>query len=143
MAWSTPKTDWYGEVNVEGEYQGDRFNAVDYNRIKNNIDYLHDLSLEMYEPYTYTNMGNDKSPGDFFYADEIMNIEQAFTQLVANTFPRDYGTSPTYSANGNTMDFNELNRLESAILNFYNILTNQKQGLRHFTWNFGFRGVLQ
>jgi len=35
--WITPKTDWYGERDEEGVYSGDRFNATDFNRIKNNI----------------------------------------------------------------------------------------------------------
>ena len=37
MSWSTPKTDWNGET-VDGVYPGDRFNAVDFNRIKNNLE---------------------------------------------------------------------------------------------------------
>ena len=48
MAWITPKTDWYGEV-VDGVYVGDRFNASDYNRIKNNLSYLRELAVQMYK----------------------------------------------------------------------------------------------
>lgn len=140
--WTTPKTDWHGETSSEGVYTGDRFNAEDYNRIKNNIQYLHDLALELYEPYTHEDMGNDKDPGNFFYADEIMLMETNFENLVENTLNRDYGTTPIYYANGLTMDFNELNRLESAILNMNELLSHQKQGVRHFTWNFGFRGFM-
>ena len=44
MAWQTPKTDWYGKV-IEGVYVGDRFNAVDYNRIKNNLIYIYKEKL--------------------------------------------------------------------------------------------------
>ena len=37
MAWTTPKTDWYGVTNPsDGVYTGDRFNAVDFNRIITN-----------------------------------------------------------------------------------------------------------
>ena len=32
MAWKEPKTDWTAD---------DRFNIQDYNRIKNNLEYLH------------------------------------------------------------------------------------------------------
>jgi hypothetical protein len=35
------------------------------------------------------------------------------------------------------MDFEELNRLESAILDLYNRLTNQSEGRRMLTWSFG------
>ena len=33
MAWINPKTDWT---------KNDRFNYSDYNRIKNNLNYLHE-----------------------------------------------------------------------------------------------------
>ena len=39
MAWETPKTDWHGSTNSEGVYTGDRFNASDFNRIKNKLFY--------------------------------------------------------------------------------------------------------
>ena len=48
--WTTPKTDWYG-VSEDGVYRGDRFNAVDFNRIKNNLEYLRDLAQTMYEEF--------------------------------------------------------------------------------------------
>jgi hypothetical protein len=38
------------------------------------------------------------------------------------------------------MDFAELNRLERAILDLYDRLTNESEGRRMFTWNFGMRG---
>jgi hypothetical protein len=38
------------------------------------------------------------------------------------------------------MDYVELNRLESAILDLYNRLNNQADGRRNFTWNFGMKG---
>lgn len=139
--WTTPKTDWHGRTDSEGVYTGDRFNASDFNRIKNNLQYLYDLSILIYEPYSFTGLGNDRNPGDFFYADEIMTMESDFTAIVENTLQRDYGESPTYTANGATMDYVELNRLESAMLQMYTLLTNQRDGLRHFTWNFGPRGI--
>ena len=46
MSWSAPKTDWNGET-VDGVYTGDRFNAVDFNRIKNNLEYLRELAIKM------------------------------------------------------------------------------------------------
>ncbi len=27
--WETPKTDWYGFTNSNGDYEGDRFNSTD------------------------------------------------------------------------------------------------------------------
>ena len=59
MAWETPKTDWYGE-EIEGVYVGDRFNAVDYNRIKNNLIFLRDLAVTVYESFNIEAVSNDK-----------------------------------------------------------------------------------
>lgn len=142
MGWSTPKTNWWGRVDEEGVYSGDRFNAEDFNRIKNNLDYLRNLAIRMYEEFSLVSLGQDRVPGDYFYADEINQLEENLVTLNANTLQRNYGSAPVYFENGNTMDFTELNRLESAILDLYDRLNNQSEGRRMFTWNFGMKGGL-
>ena len=139
MAWTTPKTDWYGAV-VNGVYTGDRFNAVDFNRIKNNLVYLRDLAVKVYEEFSITAVGADKTTADYFYAEEINKMDQNLTTINAKTLKMSYGTAPTYSDNGRTMDYAELNRLEGAILDLYDKLTNQYEGRRKFKWNFGMGG---
>ena len=139
MAWITPKTDWYGEV-VDGVYVGDRFNATDFNRIKNNLSYLRELALKMYDEFTIHSLGEDRTPVDFFYADEINKLEENLNTINSNTIKRSYGVAPTYTDNGNTMTFTELNRLESAILDLYDRLTNQSEGRRTLQLNFGMKG---
>ena len=141
MAWQTPKTDWYGEV-IEGVYVGDRFNAVDYNRIKNNLIYLRDLAITVYEGFNIETVSNDKTTADFFYADEINAMERNLDTINNNTLKRNYGTRVTFSANGNTPVYTELNRLESAILDLYDRLSNQSEGRRTLTFNFGMKGGL-
>lgn len=141
MAWQTPKTDWYGEV-IEGVYVGDRFNAVDYNRIKNNLIYLRDLAIMVYENFNIETVSNDKTTADFFYADEINAMERNLDTINNNTLKRNYGTRVTFSANGNTPVYTELNRLESAILDLYDRLSNQSEGRRTLTFNFGMKGGL-
>ena len=141
MAWQTPKTDWYGEV-TEGVYVGDRFNAVDYNRIKNNLIYLRDLAITVYESFNIETVSNDKTTADFFYADEINAMERNLDTINNNTLKRNYGTRVTFSANGNTPVYTELNRLESAILDLYDRLSNQSEGRRTLTFNFGMKGGL-
>lgn len=141
MAWSTPKTDWNGET-VDGVYIGDRFNAVDFNRIKNNLEYLRELAIKMYEEFSIQSLGSDRTPKDFFYADEINTLEDNLKTINNNSLQRSYGNVPVYVDNGNTMDFKELNRLESAILDLYEKLTNEYEGRRMFTWNFGMKGGL-
>jgi hypothetical protein len=141
MSWITPKTDWHGET-VNGVYSGDRFNASDFNRIKNNLEYLRNLSLKMYDEYNFGWLGDDRNVGDYFYADEINILEQNLTAINAHTVKESYGTAPTYTDNGNMMDFTELNRIESASLDLYDKLTNQHDGRRMLTWNFGMKGGL-
>ena len=141
MAWQTPKTDWYGKV-IEGVYVGDRFNAVDYNRIKNNLIYLRDLAITVYDSFNIETVSNDKTTADFFYADEINAMERNLDTINNNTLKRNYGTRVTFSANGNTPVYTELNRLESAILDLYDRLSNQSEGRRTLTFNFGMKGGL-
>lgn len=140
MAWTTPKTNWNGDSAADGTYIGDRFNAVDFNRIKNNLDYLRELAIKLYEEFSINALGSDRTPADYFYADEINQLEENLTTINNNTLKRSYGTAPTYVDNGNTMDFTELNRLESAMLDLYDRLTNESEGRRMFTWNFGMKG---
>ena len=142
MAWETPKTDWHGSTDGEGIYTGDRFNATDFNRIKNNLDYLRELAIKMYDEFSIVFLGSDRTPVDYFYADEINQLEENLTTINNKTLKRSYGNPPTYVANGNTMDFAELNRLESAMLDLYGRLTNEFEGRRLFTWNFGMKGDL-
>ena len=139
MAWETPKTDWFGQM-VDGVYVGDRFNATDFNRIKNNLSYLRELALKMYDEFTIHSLGEDRTPVDFFYADEINKLEENLNTINSNTIKRSYGVAPTYTDNGNTMTFTELNRLESAILDLYDRLTNQSEGRRTLQFNFGMKG---
>ena len=78
--------------------------------------------------------------GDFVYADEINQIEDNFKRIAQFTFNRNYGSCPVYHDNDSFIDFRELNRLESAILDMYDRLTNQYNGRRTFTWAFGTKG---
>ena len=138
--WETPKTDWHYELDSEGLYVGDRFNATDFNRIKNNLEYLRELAIKMYDDFTIHALGTDRTPNDYFYADEINQLEENLNTINYNSIKRSYGTAPSYTANGNIMDFAELNRLEGAILDLYDKLSNQNDGRRTFTWNFGTKG---
>lgn len=137
MAWQTPKTDWHGAIDSEGNYIGDRFNASDFNRIKNNLTYLRDLASRLYDEFSIASLGGDRTPADYFYADEINQLEKNLDTINSNSLKRSYGTAPVYVDNGNTMDYVELNRLEGAILDLYNKLTNQYNGRRNLTFMFG------
>lgn len=141
MSWQTPKIDWHGAVE-DNVYTGDRFNYTDYNRIKNNLVYLRELAIKMYDEFSINDVGNDKTVAEYFYADEINQMEENLETINSNTLKREYGSAPTYVDNGNTPDYVELNRLESSILDLYDRLTNQSEGRRTFEWNFGVKGGL-
>lgn len=140
--WETPKTDWHYELDSEGLYVGDRFNATDFNRIKNNLEYLRELAIKMYDDFTIHALGADRTPKDYFYADEINQLEENLNTVNQKSIKGAYGNAPSYTANGNIMDFTELNRLEGAIFDLYDKLSNQNDGRRTFTWNFGMKGGL-
>ena len=141
MAWVTPKTDWYGSSDVDGNYIGDRFNAVDFNRIKNNLEHLREMANNLYKEISLVSL-DDKTPSDYFYADEINQLESNLITINNNTLKRSYGVAPQYVPNGNTMDFTELNRLEGAIFDLYSRLNHQAVNRRTLSWNFGIKGGL-
>ena len=86
MAWQNPKIDWYGRENPDGTYSGDRFNAADFNRIKNNIQYLRDIAVKMYDNFEIVSLGEDRTASDYFYADEINQIESNLEQYIKYFF---------------------------------------------------------
>lgn len=128
MSWITPKTDWVGT---------DYFNATDYNRVKGNLNELKAISLQLYQDYITSDLGADKDFTSLLYAEEINNIENFLESININTFPLAIGEKQVYVSNGKTMDFNELNRIESAILLLYNTFRVQKQNLQHLSFRLG------
>lgn len=140
MEWLPPKTDWHGESDPNGNYIGDRFNASDFNRIKNNLEYLRELAASLYEEFTLVSLGEDRTTADYFYADEINQLEENLQTVNDHTLKRQYGEPLLYVDNSSTMDFIELNRLEGAMLDLYDRLTTAADGRRTFTWNFGMKG---
>lgn len=140
--WITPKTDWSGNTSADGTYIGDRFNASDFNRLKNNLEYLREMAIELYKEFSIVSLGEDRTPADYFYADEINQLEDNLNTINNHTYKRAYGTTPKYFENGNTMDFAELNRLEGAMLDLYTRLSTQAINRRTLTWNFGIKGGL-
>ena len=137
MAWINPKIDWHGSTDSEGNYSGDRFNAADFNRIKNNLDYLRSMAIKLYDEFSIVSLGVDRTPADYFYADEINQLETNFNTINSHSLRQSYGDAPVYVDNGKTMDYAELNRLEGAILDLYIKLTNQYNGRRKFTFMLG------
>lgn len=132
MAWSTPKTDWI---------VSDRFNITDYNRIKNNIQWLLDKTEELLViALDYDEMGADKSG---YLGCPDFNIFNAFEDnidLVNHTvLYKDYGDTKTFYANGQFIDYVELNRIESATLGIKATVDGLEAGIsnKHLAFTLG------
>lgn len=129
MAWITPKTNWIS---------ADRFNIADYNRIKNNLEYLHEYAETLYLPFDFNDMGNNKDDyADYFYADEFNLFEDNLKILNQNVFTQDFGIAQRFYDNGPFIQYGELNRIESAILKIYELLGRQKAGLPKLSFRLG------
>lgn len=118
IKWEEPKTDWKST---------DRFNFSDYNRIKNNISYVYRKATELNKPFDIEDMGEDiKDYASFWNVIYFNAWENNIEALNNNVFRKDYGTKQTFYENGAFIQYSELNRLESAILNMKKILDAQE-----------------
>jgi len=106
--WINPKTDWTID---------DRFNIEDYNRIKNNLNYLHRKSEDIYGEYAIEDMGADViSHAGFWDVDTFNKFESNLETINAHMINADIGLKQTFYPNGVFIGHAELNRLENAIL---------------------------
>ena len=128
--WINPKTDW--ETNS-------RFDMRDYNRIKNNLDYLKELFLTLHPSVPWQNMGADKGYTDYPYADDINRFEDNLDTLNKNFINLEIGDKKTFYENQPFVDFNELNRIEKGIQVLYEHLygSSQSRPMLRFTLNGG------
>lgn len=128
-SWVAPKTNWKS---------GDRFNYQDYNRIKNNIQFLKEKANDLCRPFDIKNMGADieerkaRWPVIFFNAwEENLDI------LNDNILKKDYGEKQTFYENGVFIQWEELNRIESALSSMKDILERQAQEFRKISFRLG------
>jgi hypothetical protein len=129
MSWIEPKTDWTSQ---------DTFNFSDYNRIKNNIAYLRERAVKLVKPFEIQDMGDDMtSYAELFDASKFNILEQNLETINNNAYLKDYGTKQTFYDNGVFIAYAELNRIESATLDIYNMLGRQEIGLRRLAFRLG------
>lgn len=136
MAWITPKTNWSAGTGAS-PYDGDYFNAEDYNRIRNNLLFLTDLAEQMYHLTLTTSIGSQKTYSSWIYADEINAFEVRLEEINLQTVHLDIGTTKTYYENGKGIDAAELNRIESGCLALLDPLQNQAGGRRMLAFTLG------
>lgn len=127
--WTEPKTDWSST---------DRFNISDYNRIKNNIEYLRQIGNEVYKYFKLDDMGEDKTSYSGFWTPAEFNLFESNLELIKANFPAsNIGARKTYFENGPFIDWKELNRIESVLLNYYDMATLQKAILPRLSFRLG------
>ena len=148
LVWITPKTDWSAQYSDTGLFVGDFFNVTDYNRIKNNLLYLRELATQLIYGVPEIVVGEDKHlpnnadpdfDNDNFFADEFNLIEDALETLDEAIGWVDFGEKQTFYDNGRFIDAEELNRIESASLELYDLLTNSIAGKHRLAFRLGTR----
>lgn len=128
MAWVTPKTNWT---------KTDRINYADYNRIKNNLAYLRDMAGQLYREFDIT-VDPDKDKYSLWpYPSEINRLEENLETIRSRTYPFQTGQRRTYYGNVPTIDWQELNRLESACKLIHDNLRGQEEGKRRLSFRLG------
>lgn len=127
--WKDPKINWQ---------PSDPVNYTDYNRIKNNLEYLWERGNQLFRPFSIVDMGEDKkSYKEYTYADEWNAFENNLDTINRNTANKNYGQKKRFFDNGQFINWEELNRLESAIMSIKNIMDRLESGLPRLAVRFG------
>ena len=129
VVWTEPKIDW--KIT-------DRFNIYDFNRIKNNIEYLHNEAQYLYENFEISDMGRNIESFESYWQVNYFNAFEENIEVINNViFTQDYGKMQRFFENGPFIKWDELNRIETACLSMKDILERHKNGLRRLSFRFG------
>lgn len=126
--WISPKTDWLPT---------DYINITDWRRIMGNLCYLKELAEKLYPPIPWVNMSGAKEYSDLQDADEWNDVESNLENMMQYTYPAASGKMMSFYSNGPMIDYMELNRIEDAILRFYQCLTSQYDSLNVLAFTLG------
>ncbi len=123
MAWTGVKTDWKPT---------DYFNVTDYNRVVGNLEYLRVLASELFEEISFIYVPISKTVSDKILASEMTAIENNLYMLNSKTYKLgryEIGIQKKYKGNSKTHDYDDMNRIEDAILSLYGLMTAHKASL--------------
>ena len=129
MAWSTPKTNWklYSKFNIE-----------DFNRIKNNIAYLHEIAVDTLGGFDIEDMGSDMDNyASYWNVDHFNAIEHNLLSIANKVSTKDYGPYQTFYANGIFIGYQELNRIEKACAELKTMIEDQANMVRRIPFKLG------
>lgn len=132
--WHTPKVNWTAS---------DSFNMKDYNRILNNLLYLHEEASKLWKPFDIEDMGEEIWDNRERYNVKYFNAWEKNVEIINNVIlTQNYGFPQTFYQNGAFISPSELNRIEGAILSMRGILDRQKLSFRKLSFRLGnFKGV--
>lgn len=124
-----PKTNWT---------KNDPVNIEDYNRIKNNLLYLHERAQLFYGDFSILDMGSDLADHEPMWDVDVYNAFEKNLEIInQHTFTQDYGITVTFYENGPFIRPEELNRIESATVSIKTVLDNLEAGLRRLPFRLG------
>lgn len=111
MAFITPKTDWEAT---------DPLTYVDFNRIKNNLEYLNEIYNELFEPYVI-DFGADMTSTQLFNNADVWNkFEDCIEHFQRSGIVHEIGERSYYKSNGRLPNYTQLNRIEQLTLEYSN-----------------------
>ena len=112
----TPYTAWTIQYDSEGEYTGDFFNVEDYDRIKQNIEYLREYAYFLYGGFTLRGMVA-VTVESYGYASTIDALDANLEAIAANTFrPPDMMPVKQWRGNQPPPGAADWNRIENTCL---------------------------
>ena len=112
----TPYTAWAIRYDSEGEYTGDFFNVEDYDRIKQNIEYLREYAYFLYGGFTMRGMVA-VTVESYGYASTIDALDANLESIAANTFrPPDMMPVKQWRGNQPPPGADDWNRIENTCL---------------------------
>jgi hypothetical protein len=120
--WKVPKTNWKPT---------DYINYEDYNRIQGNLQHIADeftLAIQSYTP---------QDEDDLPHAEKWNIAEDNLEQINQLTYAFKIGSKKQFRANQNYIDYEELNRLESAISKIHYVYLNQLENGKHLSFSLG------
>ena len=129
VEWSEPKKNW---ISI------DRFNIADFNRIKNNLQWLYEKAVKLYKNFDIADMGEDITSFESYWNVAFFNAFESNVETINNNiYTKEYGTSQRFFENGPFIKWDELNRIESACLAMKDILDRQESGLQRLAFRLG------
>ena len=112
----TPYTAWAIRYDSEGEYTGDFFNIEDYDRIKQNIEYLREYAYFLYGGFTMQDMVA-VTVESYGYSSTIDALDANLEAIAANTFrPPDMLPVKQWRGNQPPPGPDDWNRIENTCL---------------------------